>query len=165
MFKVTQVRLWAAREVSMATPRRALFHILFALGLASVVPSAEAESQFTVSSLSGVFGFSAAGTIVPPAFPVATPAVAAGTMTFDRQGGCVISDTINIGGMSSFRTSTACAYAVNQDGTGSISVLFPGDPSPTPLSFVIVNRENEIRFIRTDLGVASGVARKQNRDD
>jgi len=149
----------------MTTPKRALLCLLFALGLASIAPSAEAEPQFTAGNLSGVFGFSAAGTIVPPAVPVATPAVAAGTMTFDRQGGCVISDTINIGGMSAFRTSTACAYAVNQDGTGSISVLFPGDPGPTPLSFVIVNRENEIRFIRTDLGVASGVAKKQNRDD
>ena len=158
----TQARI---RDIFMTTPRRTLFHALLALGLASVVPSAEAEPQFTASSLSGVFGFSAAGTIMPPALPVATPAVAAGTMTFDRQGGCVISDTINIGGMSAFRTSTACAYSVNQDGTGSISVLFPGDPGPTPLSFVIVNRENEIRFIRTDLGVASGLASRQNRDD
>jgi len=150
----------------MTTPKRALLCLLFALGLASIAPGAEAEPQsFTVGSLSGVFGFSAAGTIVPPAVPVATPAVAAGTMTFDRQGGCVISDTINIGGASAFRTSTTCTYAVNQDGTGSMLALFPGDPGPTPLSFVIVNHESEIRFIRTDLGVATGVARKRDRDD
>jgi len=160
----TPARLTAARDVSKTTSKRALFRVLFALGLASIVSSAEAEPQFTVRSLSGAFGFSAAGTVVPPALPVATPAAAVGTMTFDRNGACVISDTINIGGMSASRTSTTCAYTVNQDGTGSISTLFPGDPGPIPLSFVIVNQENEIRFIRTDLGVATGVAKKQNRD-
>lgn len=116
---------------------------------------------FTNRSIQGDWGFSASGTILPPALPAATPAAAVGIMTFDGMGGCSISDTINIGGTSASRTSTTCTYNVNPDGSGSLSALFPGDPGPTPLSFVIVDKAKEIRFIRTDLGVASGVARRQ----
>lgn len=116
---------------------------------------------FTNQRIRGNWGFSAAGTILPPALPATTPAAAVGIMTFDGTGGCSITDTINIGGMSASRTSTTCTYSVYPDGSGSLSALFPGDPGPTPLSFVIVGNAKEIRFIRTDLGVASGVASRQ----
>ncbi len=96
------------------------------------------------------------------AVPTATPASAVGIMTFDGTDGCKFFDTLNIGGVSSgFRTSTACTYSVNPDGTGSLSVMFPGDPGPTPLSFVIVDHKKEIRFIRNDFVVGSGVAKRQ----
>lgn len=36
-----------------------------------------------------------------------------------------------------------------------------GTPAATPLTFVIVDEAEELRFIRTDAGVASGVARRQ----
>jgi hypothetical protein len=141
--------------------------LLLVFGLANTVPftSAGTDDEFTNKSIRGTWGFSAAGTIVPPAVPAATPAVAVGVMSFDGKGGCSISDTINIGGTSASRTSTTCSYAVNPDGTGSLSAQFPGDPGPTPLSFVIVNNKDEIRFIRTDLGVASGVAKRQNGEN
>ena len=132
------------------------------LGSASVLSGAHADDEFSAESVEGVWGFSAAGTIVPPAFPEPTAAVAVGTMTFDGNGFCSISDTINIGGTVASRTSTTCDYTVNGDGTGSISLSFPGDPAPTPLDFVIVNDEEELRFIRSDLGVASGVAKLQD---
>jgi hypothetical protein len=124
-------------------------------------PHRAAAGGFTDESIRGTWGFSASGTIVPPAVPAATPAVAAGIMRFDGTGGCSIADTINIGGASAFRTSTICSYSVTPNGMGSIQALFPGDPGPTPLSFVIVDEKSEIRFIRTDLGVASGVVRRQ----
>ena len=152
------------RVVQAAVLKRlhgALFFLLV-FGLVSLVPSTQADDYFTDESLEGVWGFSAAGTIVPPAVPAATPAVAVGTMTFDGHGGCSIADTINIGGISASRTSTTCTYTVHADGTGSLSVVFPGDPGPTPLAFVIVNDADEMRFIRTDLGVASGVAKRQD---
>jgi len=38
---------------------------------------------------------------------------------------------------------------------------FPGDPVLVPLSFVLVDHHREMRFIRTDVGVASGVATLQ----
>jgi len=78
---------------------------------------------------------------------------------------CVF-DTINIGGTAippspPPRESETCEYDVFPNGFGTILVTFDGDPGPTPLSFVIVDGGNEIRFIRTDLGVASGVAKRQ----
>ena len=149
-------------ESTLPAILRILFLSVLLIGQASIVPGAHAGSEFTDESIEGVWGFSAAGTIVPPALPAATPAVAVGTMTFDGDQGCSISDTINIGGNVMYRTSAQCTYAVNADGTGSISAFFAGDPGPTPLDFVIVNDEEELRFIRSDLGIASGVAKLQD---
>lgn len=138
--------------------------VMVLTGILFGITGAQAEIQgagYTNKRIHGNWGFSASGTIVPPALPAATPAAAVGIITFDGEGGCSISDTINIGGTSASRTSTTCTYSVNPDGSGSLSALFPGDPGPTPLSFVIVDNAKEIRFIRTDLGVASGVASRQ----
>lgn len=118
---------------------------------------------FTDETVEGKWGFSASGTIVPPAFPAPTPAVAVGIVEFDGGGHCVFTDTVNIGGQSLFsRTSVSCDYQVNPDGSGTISVQFFGEPGPVPLSFALVNNANTFRFIRTDLGVASGVAERQS---
>jgi len=108
----------------------------------------------------GTWGFSASGTIVPPAVPTATPAAAVGLMTFEPTGDCAIQDTINIGGASLSRASNSCTYTL-VNGRGSINVTFPEDPGPVPLSFVLVDHDREMRFIRTDLGVAAGVAKLQ----
>ena len=132
-----------------------------------MVCSAQADGNYYDNeSTQGDWGFSASGTILPPALPAATPAVAVGTISFDGLGECSFKDTINIGGtLVASRSSMACTYEVDTDGTGTILVTFPGDPGPTPLSFVIVSGRKEIRFIRTDLGVASGVAKRQDDDD
>ncbi len=99
---------------------------------------------------------------MPPALPAATPAVAVGILDFDGAGGCSITDTTNLGGTKiGPQTSATCTYSVNPDGTGTFSVAVPGDPGPAPVSFVIVNKMKEIRTIRTDLGVATGVAKRQ----
>ncbi len=159
------IESFESQKICIKVLSRVLIFLL-ALGLIFIVPGAYADDvYFSSKSIEGEWGFSASGTIVPPALPVATPAAAVGVITFDGGGGCFFSDTINIGGTSGSRTSTTCAYSVDPDGTGTISVLFPGDPGPTPLSFVIVNDMQEIRFIRTDLGVASGVAKRQAVDE
>lgn len=121
--------------------------------------------EITNETIEGSWGFSASGTIVPPAFLNATPAVAVGIFEFDGEGLCVISDTINIGGVSASRTSDSCDYTVNPDGTGTLSAQFPGELAPVPLSFVLVDDASVFRFIRTDLGVASGVAERQSDED
>jgi hypothetical protein len=82
-------------------------------------------------------------------------------MTFDGKGACSIADTINIGGTAAARVSTTGAYTVAANGMGTMTVTFPGDPGPTPLAFVIADGRKELRFIRTDLGVAEGVATRQ----
>lgn len=119
-------------------------------------------SGFTDQSLTGNWGFSASGVIVPPAVPAHVHAAAVGIMTFDGAGGCVISDTINLDGQTfADRQSTACSYQVNEDGTGTITAQFASEPFPVPLSFVIVGHGHGFRFIRTDAGVASGEAQRQ----
>jgi len=107
----------------------------------------------------GTWGFSASGTIVPPPPLAPTPAAAVGVITFEPTGECRIDDTINIGGTIALRTSDSCSYVL-QSGRGTIVAIF-GDGSIVPLSFVLVDHERELRFIRTDLGVAEGVAKLQ----
>jgi hypothetical protein len=136
-----------------------------ALALAAALGAAlslaqEGASPLKGESLRGTWGFSASGTIVPPAVPGATPAVAVGVMTFQPTGNCAIEDTINIGGTSLSRASNSCTYTL-ENGRGAINATFPGDPVLVPLSFVLVDHDREMRFIRTDLGVASGVAKLQ----
>jgi hypothetical protein len=106
----------------------------------------------------GTWGFSARGTIVLPDSPP-IPAVAVGVMTFDPTGACTIEDTVNIGGSSESRTSASCSYGLER-GRGTITATFAGSGN-VPLSFVLVDHEREMRFIRTDVGVAEGVAKLQ----
>lgn len=147
-------------SVLSSRTRRATLLLLLIVGGFYGVPGTRAQvGEFTAESIRGQWGFSAHGTIVPPAAPSPVPAVAMGIMTFNRDGSCSISDTINIGGFSASRTSVACTFSVNPDGTGMLEASFVGDPGPTPLAFVIADHKSEIRFIRTDLGVASGVAK------
>ncbi len=121
---------------------------------------------YTDRVLRGAWGFSANGVIVVPNEHHPLQVVAVGIMEFDGVGGCAIRDTININGTAiPDRSSDSCSYQVNPDGTGTIEASFAGDPGPVPLSFAIVDKANSLRFIRTDLGVASGVAERQRRGD
>ena len=134
--------------------------VLIVVGALHGIRGAEAQGgDMSAESIRGRWGFSAQGTIVPPAAPAPMPAAAMGIMTFGRDGSCSIADTININGFTASRTSLDCTFSVNPDGTGSLVAFFAGDPGPTPLAFVIVSHKSEIRFIRTDLGVAAGVAK------
>lgn len=160
----------AKRWWLLVLPGLFLLAALLGFGVLAGSSSQSQAAGFTDKSLRGIYGFSAEGTIVPPLAPEDTtiPAVVAGIMTFDGEGGCSISDTANVGGESSSNTTSteggSCTYTVNSDGTGTIeAVLLPGT-GETPLSFVIINKR-EFRFIRTDPGVAVGVAERQSGDD
>ena len=116
---------------------------------------------WSARSLAGGWGFSAAGTIMPPAVASPVPAAAEGTMEFDGSGGCRVTDTLNVGGTSSKRVSTTCHYSVGADARGTLTAEFPDEPAPVPLVFVLVRHGSEFRFIRADAVVASGVADRQ----
>ena len=131
------------------------------------VTSADSEDddrgEFTNRSIKGRWGLSVSGTFLPPAVPEPAPIVAVGLMEFDGTGRCSIAATANVGGTSFSLTTDECAYAVNPNGSGSVSAVFPGDP-PTPLSLaiVIVDKKKEIRFIRTEeFAVSIGVTKRQ----
>ena len=124
--------------------------------------SAEADG-FDNESLEGTFGFSASGDIVAPN-PLAGPAVAAGLATFDGAGGCTISDIVNVAAPVGViaRTTVSCTYSVALDGSGTLSPTFPPPFGLTPIAFVIVENEDEFRFIRTTPTVhVSGVAKRE----
>jgi hypothetical protein len=129
------------------------------VGLTGYVSTAQADGGYSNRSMAGTWGFSSIATVVPPAVPAQTPAAAVGIMSFDGRGGCTISETFNAGGFSGSQTSTSCSYSVNPDGSGTLSAQTPGGPAA--VSFVLVDDQKEFRLIRTDLIVASGVARRQ----
>ena len=157
--KIESIRRRNAMLLVLGMAGTLVLGLVIVLGV-SIVPSAQADEQFTNKSIAGTWGFSASGTVVGVG-----PAVAVGLFAFDGTGGCSINDTLNIAtiGQVGPRTSTACTYNVNQDGTGTLTADFDQPfGGPLPLSFVIVNKKNEIQFIRTDtIAVASGVAKKQ----
>ncbi len=130
----------------------------------TVVAKGGDDREFTNKTIKGRWGSSIQGTILSPDGPI--PAVAVGLLDFDGLtddeglGRCVITDTTNVGGTKvGPQTSVTCTYHVNLDGTGTIEVSFGGDPAP--ISFVITDKKKEIRTIRTDFGVAIGVAKRQ----
>ncbi len=140
--------------------KRILLFLLL-LGLASLMLATQVyKVRASDKKILGRWGFSASGTIVPPAVPSPLPLVAVGVLTFHAGGSCSIVDTTNVNGSSSSNTTTSCTFTINADGTGTVSAVFPSGPAP--LSFVIVDDGDEIRFIRTDLGVVSGVAKPQD---
>ncbi len=133
--------------------------MVIGMGAATAVGLRAQDKGLKGEPMRGTWGFSASGTIVP-APSVAIPAAAVGTFTFDPQTrNCVIQDTINVGGERGDRTSDTCSYLLGLDGRGSIVAVFGQDL--VPLSFVLVDHERELRFIRTDAGVAEGVAKLQ----
>ncbi|HEY7495895.1 MAG TPA: hypothetical protein VIH59_32925 [Candidatus Tectomicrobia bacterium] len=134
---------------------------LVGVGLASSVRIAQAQGDFTNGSMQGTWGFAATGTLLLSGEPAAIPLVALGLLHFDGTGICSIAATANINGASAPHASTTCTYTVDPNGIGSLSAVFPETPEPATVAFVIVHNETELRFISTDVGVVSGVARKQ----
>ncbi len=121
------------------------------------IPSAQADGHFTERSLRGVWVASASGTLGT------MQAAAVGLFTFDAAGGCTQTATLNAGGTVTPLTSIACSYTVNSDGSGSLTVTFPGALTFT-VDFVIVEVEKELHLIVSDPAgttVASGVAKRQ----
>jgi hypothetical protein len=145
-------RVWGRRVRTLAS--------LLLLTLMTGQAGAEAGS-FTTQSLRGHWGFSGSGTISPPVVPMVTWGAVVGVMTFDGIGECSISQTLNNGGITISQTSKICTYTVDPNGAGAIEALFPDDPGPLPLSFVLVDGGKEFQMIRTDVAVAVGVAKKQ----
>lgn len=129
------------------------------VGLAGSLPGTRADQGYSVQSLRGSWGFTSSGTALPPYAPSALPVAVVGVLTFDGNGTCTVSETINAGGQSFSQSSSSCTYTVQPDGSGTLLAQTPGGPSP--IAFVITDTRTELRLIRTDQAVASGVAHKQ----
>ena len=137
---------------------------LIILGLVGLMSVTWAGEGFSRKDIAGKWAFSADGTVVPPAVPAATPVALVGTATFEENGECSLTDTINIGGTSFTVSSLSCTFTVASDGTGSIEADFGGPLSPELLSIVVVDTK-EILVVRTDVVVARGSFKRQTADD
>jgi hypothetical protein len=93
-----------------------------------------------------------------------------GIFSFHRNGKCSLNVRMGVDGLtlpphgqgaaSTDAPGGFCEFGVRPDGTGSIYENFPGNPIVT-LDFVITDKKREIRFIRRDVVMASGVMKRQ----
>ncbi len=119
---------------------------------------------FDERSVEGSWGFATeVGYLLPPAVPEATPTVGIGRIRFDGEGGCSVRNIVNIAGEKAQFDSASCTYSVGPDGFGQAEAVFPTSPikEPLPVSFVILDRGRELRFINTKFLVSGFTARRQ----
>jgi hypothetical protein len=133
--------------------------LLLALALSAVMLAADrawpqapkapvSQPQFTVASLNGVCGFTAASTNIDPSSGgFLLPRAAVGTINFDGLGHATIVDVENHSGSLRTGGPEGGVYSVSADGrTGNIS--FNGVIT-FAAQFEIVNSGAEIRFVNT----------------
>lgn len=116
---------------------------------------ADDNESFSNRSLRGAYGFLASGTLNGNA------AIAVGRYTFDGDGTCTQSQTVNVSGVTPGGigpiVATACSYTVQPDGTGTITLAVPGFGA-FHLAFVIVDKKKELQLITLDVGPAGVIA-------
>lgn len=155
--------------------------LLYSAAIVSVLTmgAANADDVFKNKDIAGNWGFSATADVlamVPGRCPGisndAPPCklVAVGIFSFRKGGECSLNVRMGVDGLtlpphgqgvvSTDAPGGLCNFEVRPDGTGSIHENFPGNPTVT-LDFVITDHKKEIRFIRRDVVMASGVMKRQ----
>jgi len=122
------------------------------------------DEPFSNRSVNGHYGFnSSLGWLLPPASPQAVPAAGMGRLTFDGDGHCQVTSVANFNGNVAKLSSSSCTYSVDPSGMGTAEAVFPGAPVPGPIdvSFVIVDRGREVRFLNTNFILGTFTARRQ----
>jgi hypothetical protein len=142
---------------------RRCFHRITLLGLAGLwlltvgVPGTEAaEPSFSNQSLRGAYGQIASGTLA------GDPAISVARFTFHGDGTCSLVTRINIAaaGSTGSIVATACTYAVQPDGTGTLTVVLP-ELGTFNLALVIVDNQKEVHLITLDPGVSATLLLKK----
>jgi hypothetical protein len=74
-----------------------------------------------------------------------------------------VTSVANFNGNVAKLTSSSCTYSVDPSGMGNAEAVFPGAPVPGPIdvSFVIVDRGREVRFLNTNFILGTFTARRQ----
>jgi hypothetical protein len=140
-----------------------VFATVFVLG---IVPGSEADPHrgCSVASLSGSFGFTSTGTLLPPAVPVplAGPFGEIGRQTFDGTGNTNGTATLSANGNIVRGVTIQGTYQVHPDCTGSMEVHIDPINVTAVLDFVIDDGGEELRAIATGSGtIETRVYRKQ----
>lgn len=118
--------------------------------------------ECTLGSLSGKYGATIQGTVLPPLAPVPVPAVSVGSFEVDAAGNLSGADTLSLGGQIIPRTySGTVSVKANCTFTSRITSN-SGLPGQTVnLSGVIVAGGDEIQFVQTDPStIFTGVAKR-----
>jgi streptogramin lyase len=142
-----RVGLWAAVGIG-----------LFLIGGFSAVDQSSAAGKKTptcsLATLKGQYIFADAGTLLPPAFGVTAPTLAAdaGFETFNGDGTGPDIVTLRVNGVIQFHNIVASTrYTLNPNCTGTITVSVNGGPGPTFDIFVAPDGE-AFSSIATDPG-------------
>jgi hypothetical protein len=108
------------------------------------VSRAHADAVFGNESLHGAYGVQASGQVEGNAL------ASTGRISFDGRGGCTYVTTMNFEpiGVRGPISTTSCTYAVNQDGTGTLSLTLP-DLGSFTFAFVIAAHGQEVLGIPT----------------
>jgi hypothetical protein len=134
---------------------------MVALGLAA---SARAESNCSVATLKGTFGFNANGFLTAPS-PGPGPFAAIGVQSFDGKGNTAATSTVSVNG-DVHRVTINGTYTVNSDCTGSMTLTFSPSGLVNHLDFLVFSNGAKLQGIRTDPGVVgTGNYRKLPEDD
>lgn len=125
--------------------------------------SVHAAANFTNASLKGTFGYTFAGTTGG-----AVPVAGFGILNIDGSGGVTGTEATEAFGASLATRPFLGTYAINGDGTGTLTISYTDIPddsgdsaTPSPMaasahySFVIVNGAKELRSVRTDPGIVT----------
>ncbi len=151
----------------MKTYLRIFIAISVSLVLSTVVFADDnSDGEFNLNSIEGTWAAAADGNVLVdiPSIEVdaGDPVALIGLVTFDSDGTCTISNTINTGGFVASATSASCMVTVNSDGTGQIVANFP-PPTPSATLNIVVVDDNEIFVLRSDQDfVNRGVFKRQN---
>jgi hypothetical protein len=119
--------------------------------------------ECTQGSVSGKYGITIQGTLLPPNVPVPTPGVAVGSLEVDAAGNVTGADTLSLGGQIIPRTYSGTVN-VKSNCTFTSRVTVNGGPLTGLVinsSGVIVDDGNEIQFVETDPGtIFTAVAKR-----
>ena len=113
----------------------------------------------------GAYGFTVQGNILPPDGGNIN-AVSVGRIVFEESDECTFDISLNAGGnFAEDLSAIECTYQVDTStGIGKITLITNPDelaPGFIELKFVTVDNSKQLRFVRTDIGVALGVAVRQ----
>ncbi len=166
------------KEKEMVCMKKTIRFSLFAVVAVFVVIAfgtvgrIHATPAFTDASIEGSWGFHAFGNNTSRGVAI----VAVGRIIYDGKGGCEVRDTINFDAQGSTaappptgisRVSAGCDYHTEPDGTGTVHIDFSGPgangaPDNVHLAFVIEDRGNFMRLVRTDqVAIAQGTSSRQ----
>lgn len=122
---------------------------------------ADGHRECSTRRLEGGFGFTSTGTLLNLPAPLSGPFGEVGQQTFDGHGNTAGIATLSANG-NIVRVTFQGTYAVNEDCTGSMTVVVSPFGSTVSLDFVIDDDGGELRAIVTGTGaVETRVYRKQ----